>query len=167
VKALFNFDKVQAIADESFEDKVKEGENLKLQYYDGALKIFAAYFGKTVTMDGSVYYAQEISIHTPSEHTIDGEQFPMELQVKHVGKSLGDTSKHLILSFVFKKSPGIYNKFLETLDFFNLPSPLDKVRDIEKALFLPNIFFQVNEDGKLSFLQFRTKQHDSIQLLYL
>lgn len=102
-------------------------------------------------MDGSVYYAQEISFHTPSEHTINGEQFPLEMQVRHIGKSVGDTSKSLILSFVFKKSPGIYNKFLESLDFFNLPNPLDKVRDLEKSIFLPNIFFQVNEDGMYNY----------------
>ncbi len=148
VKALFNFDKIPKIADEDFEDKVKSGDNLQLQYYEGALRIFAAYLGKTVTMDGGVYYAQQISFHTPSEHRINGEEFPLEMQITHVGKTIGDTAKHMVLSFLFKKSPGIYNKFIEGLDFFNLPNPLDKVRDLEKSIFLPNIFFQTNEEGK-------------------
>ena len=94
------------------------------------------YFGKSVTMDGGVFHAQEISFHTPSEHTINGEQFPMEMQIKHVGKTIGDTAKHLILSFVFKKSPGIYNKFLEAVDFFNLPNPIEKKIEINKHIIL-------------------------------
>lgn len=147
VKALFNFDKISYIADEDYEDKVKSGDNLKLQYHQGALRIFGAFLGKTVTMDGGVYHAQKISFHTPSEHTINGERFPMEMQILHVGKTIGDTAKHLVLSFVFKKAPGVYNKFLEALDFFNLPNPLDKSRDLEKDLFLPNIFYNVNEEG--------------------
>jgi carbonic anhydrase len=102
-------------------------------------------------MDGSVYHAQEISVHTPSEHTINGERFPLEVVVKHVGKSVGDIAKHLSISFLFKKSPGIYNKFLESLDVFNLPNPLDRSRDLENKIFLPNIFFQTNEDGIVLF----------------
>jgi len=105
-------------------------------------------------MDGGVFHAQQISFHTPSEHKINGEQFPMEMQITHVGKTIGDTSKHLILSFLFKKSPGVYNKFLESLDFFNLPNPLDKYRDLEKNLFLPNLFYQVNEDEPTSMQPF-------------
>jgi carbonic anhydrase len=98
-------------------------------------------------MDGGVYQAQQISFHTPSQHRIEGEEFPMEVQITHVGKTQGDTSKHLILSFVFKKAPGVYNKFIDDLDFFNLPNPLDKFRDLEKDLYLPNILFQQGEEG--------------------
>jgi len=103
-------------------------------------------------MDGGVFHAQEISFHTPSQHRVNGEEFPMEMQVVHVGKTIGDTAKHLILSFFFKKSPGVYNKFLEALDFFNLPNPLEKKIDIVKNIFLPNIHFTVNEDGKYNYL---------------
>lgn len=149
VKALFNYEKVSIVADEDYLDKVKSGDPLKLQYYDGALRIFGNYLGKIVTMDGGVYHAQEISFHTPSEHKINGERFPMEMQILHVGKTVGDTAKHLILSFVFKKVPGVYNRFIDSLDFFNLPNPLDKYRDLEKELFLPNIFFTTKEEGKL------------------
>lgn len=149
VRALFNFEKVSNIADDDFEDLVKGGENLKLQYFDGALRIFGSYLGKTVTMDGGVFHAQKISFHTPSQHRINGELFPMEMQVLHVGKTVGDTAKHLILSFLFKKKPGVYNKFIDSLDFFNLPNPLDKFRDLEKDLYLPNVFYQTNEEGKI------------------
>jgi len=154
VKALFNLEQISNIADEDFEDKVKSGENLRLQFYQGALRIYGQFLGKTVTMDGGVFHAQEISFHTPSEHKINGEEFPMEMQVLHVGKTVGDTAKHLILSFVFKKSPGVYNKFIEALDFFNLPNPLDKYRDLEKNIFLPNIFFQTNEEEPSSMQPF-------------
>ena len=64
-------------------------------------------FFTSVLMDGGVYNAQELSIHTPSEHTINGEKFDVELQIVHYGQTIGDTAKQVIVSFLFKKSPGI------------------------------------------------------------
>lgn len=173
VKALFDFTKLSNIADEDYKDKVKTGEPLKLEYFEGALRSFSAYFGKTVTMDGAVYHANQISFHTPSEHRINGEQFAMEMQILHKGKTKGDTAKHLILSFLFKKTPGVYNKFLDTLDIFNLPNPLDKFRDLEKNIFLGEIFYSTNEEGKLFTFKFifitlyRANKYESVQLLHL
>jgi len=109
--------------------------------------MYGNYFGKVVTMDGAVYHAQEISFHTPSEHKINGETFPIEMQVVHYGQSIGDTAKQVILSFLFKKSPGIYNKFLESIDIFNLPNPLEKEIDLSKDFQIPDLFFNVNEDS--------------------
>ncbi len=149
VKAFFDFSSVSNVADQDFKDKVKAGEALKLEYYKGALRIYSAYLGKTVTMDGGVYHAQQISFHTPGEHRINGEQFDMEVQILHVGRTVGDTAKHMVLSFLFKKSPGIYNKFIDAVDYFNLPNPLDKFRDLTKNLFLPNIMYQTFEEGKI------------------
>ncbi len=105
-------------------------------------------------MDGGVYYAQEISFHLPSEHKINGERFPMEMNIVCQGQTIGDTAKHLVLSFLFKKSPGVYNKFLEKLNIFNLPNPLDKFRDIQKELFIPDILFNINEDSTANMLPF-------------
>jgi len=105
-------------------------------------------------MDGAVYNAQEISFHMPSEHKINGETFPLEMQIVHQGQSIGDTAKNVIVSFLFKRSPGVYNKFLEQLDVFNLPNPLDKFRDLEKDLFIPDVLFNVNEESPASMTSF-------------
>ena len=155
IKAFFQFDKTSIIADEPLEEHgIKIGDNLQLRYHDGTLRIFSAFLGKTVTMDGAVYHAKEISFHIPSEHTINGEKFPMEMNIVHYGQSIGDTAKQLVISILFQKSPGVYNKFLESLDIFNLPNPLDKFRDLDKDLFIPDIFFNVNEVPPLAMPPF-------------
>jgi carbonic anhydrase len=155
VKALFQYDKIPIIAEEDLEEKrIKSGDALKLQYIDNALRIYGPFLGKIVTMDGGVYWAQEISFHTPSEHTINGEKFPLEISIVHYGQSVGDTAKQVVLSFLFKKTAGIYNKFLESLDIFNLPNPLDNFRELQKELFLPDIFFNVSEDSSDKMIPF-------------
>ncbi len=105
-------------------------------------------------MDGGVYYAQEISFHTPSEHKINGERFPMEIHIVHTGQTVGDTAKHLVLSFLFKRSPGVYSKFIESIEVFNLPNPLDKFRDLQKDIFIPDVFFNENEDSSQGMIPF-------------
>ena len=41
----------------------------------------------------------------------------MEMNIVHYGQSIGHTAEQLILSFVFKRAPSVYNKFLEKLEF--------------------------------------------------
>jgi len=48
--------------------------------------------------------------------------------------------------FLFKKKPGVYNKFTDDVDFFNLPSPLNKKRKITAPLFIPKIFFNTGDE---------------------
>jgi len=70
----------------------------------------------------------------------------MEVQVIHSGKTKGDIAKQVVLSFLFEKQPGISNQFIDSLDFFNLPSPAIKSRRLSGSLFLPKIF--LSEDNK-------------------
>ncbi len=123
---------------------VRETENLKFRLTDNLLKI-KANFGKTVTPDGSVYSAGELLIHTPSEHKIDGKTYDMEIQILHSGKSIGDIGRNLILSFLFEKRPGVYNKFIDDLDFFNLPSHISPVVDIIHPLNIAKLFYDSDE----------------------
>jgi hypothetical protein len=88
-----------------------EEKELKIQLADSAVKISYSFLGKVVTIDQAVYYAQDIVFHTPSEHSIAGKQYDMEMQI-HYGQSQGDIAKQVILSFLFEKAPGVYNKFL-------------------------------------------------------
>eukprot|EP00397_Hematodinium_sp_SG-2012_P027195 GEMP01028559.1.p1 GENE.GEMP01028559.1~~GEMP01028559.1.p1 ORF type:complete len:398 (+),score=104.50 GEMP01028559.1:121-1314(+) len=55
------------------------------------------------------YTAKEYNFHSPSEHTIDGATFPLELQVLNAGVS----GKLLAVAFFFRE--GASNKFLSGL----------------------------------------------------
>jgi len=48
------------------------------------------------------------------------------------------------LSF-FEKKSGVYNKFIDDLDFFNLPNPIEKERDILTNIHLNKIFYQSHD----------------------
>ncbi len=102
-------------------------------------------FGKVVTMDGAVYYAEEIIFHTPSEHTLDGKKYDMEVQIIHYGQTQGDIAKQIILSFLFEKTAGAINPFLEDFNYFDLPNPTSTIRDIDQTIFIPKIL-QTNYD---------------------
>ena len=95
-----------------------------------------------MTLDGAVYYAEEIVFHTPSEHRINGKQYELEVQIIHYGQSKGDIAKQLVLSFLFEARAGIYNKFLDDIDFFNLPSQVNPKVDILKEIYIPKILYE-------------------------
>jgi carbonic anhydrase len=155
LKPLFQYDKISAVATESTVDgSLVAGENIKIRFDRGALRIQHPNMGKIVALDGGVYVAEEIVFHTPSEHTINGVHYDMEMQIIHYGKSVGDIAKQMILSFLFKAKPGVYNKFLDKLDFFNLPNSVDTFRDINQDLFIPSIFYTTEDDDVPSMKPF-------------
>lgn len=69
---------------------------IKFFYYK-SLRMALENTGNTVTVDfgegndiiigKTSYKLQEIKFHTPSEHTINGEQFPMEIEFLHISRS--------------------------------------------------------------------------------
>jgi len=65
----------------------------------------------------------------------------MEMQVIHSGQTKGDLAKHVVLAFLFEKKPGAYNKFIDDVDFFNLPGPTMRSRDIVNKLFIPKVLY--------------------------
>jgi carbonic anhydrase len=132
--------------------QVKAMEHLKIKFFAGALRIFHPNLGKIVTLDGAVYVAEEIVFHTPSEHTIDGKRFDMEMQVIHYGQTSGDIAKQVILSFLFQKKAGVYNKFMEDVDFFDLPNPLYLERAITNNLFIPKVLYN-SDDTDIPVMQ--------------
>lgn len=145
-KPLFQYDEIFT----TFQTTTAEGrvttDKLRIEYSDGVLKIPHNHFGKIVTLDGAVYTAQNIIFHTPSEHTIDGKRYDMEMQIIHFGQTKGDIAKQVVLSFLFEKKPGKYNKFIDDVDFFNLPSASMKERDILNNLYIPKILHSSEED---------------------
>jgi len=120
-------------------------EPLKIQLFKNALRIFNHNMGKVTTIDGAVYQAEEIVFHSPSQHTIDGKVYDMEIEIIHYGQTVGDIAKQLSLNFVVTKKPGIYNKFFEAIDVFNLPDPINKEKPLINNLYIPNILFQSDD----------------------
>lgn len=146
VKPIFNYEEIIAKQTEnSFDGFLRKNEYMKLFLESGAVKIKHPNMGKVVTLDGVVYQAQEIVFHTPSEHTISGKQFDMEIQIIHYGQTKGDIAKQLIFSILIGKTPGEYNKFFDEIDYFNLPNPANKEVELKNNLFIPRIFYKSNE----------------------
>lgn len=46
--------------------------------------------GSTLTLDGQTYDLRQFHFHDPSEHTVDGEPYPMEVHLVHQSASTGD-----------------------------------------------------------------------------
>lgn len=146
VKPIFHYEPFSPISPSTFKDGlVKEGENIKIRYIEHALRIYHPNMGRILTIDGTSYTADEIVFHTPSEHTINGKRFDMEMQVIHRGTTQGDIAKNAILSILFQKKAGYYNKFLDKLDPFNLPNPHEPYREITEELYIPHVFKNVND----------------------
>ena len=148
VSPVFHYEEVAAKSKiTTIDGELKAQEYLKIKYFKNALRIFHAEFGKIVTLDGAVYIAEEIVFHTPSEHTIDGKRYDMEMQIIHYGQTKGDISKQVVLSFLFQKTPGVYNKFIDDVDFFNLPNPTFKERDITSNLYIPKVLYSSTDEN--------------------
>jgi carbonic anhydrase len=146
VKPIFHYDNFSPESPSDFQGGlVKKGENIKIRLVENALRIYHPNMGKVVTIDGSSYTAEEIVFHTPAEHTIKGERFDMEMQVIHRGTTQGDIAKNVVLSILFKKKAGNYNKFLDKIDPFNLPNPHETYREITEELYIPHVFSNVDE----------------------
>jgi carbonic anhydrase len=148
VAPLFQYEEVLAKTElTTLDGQLKGDENLKIKYFKNALRIFHPNFGKIVTLDGAIYIAEELIFHTPSEHTLNGKRYDMEMQVVHYGQTRGDIAKQVVLSFLFEKTPGIYNKFIDDIDFFQLPNPLSVEKFIEKNLFIPKVFYTSTDEN--------------------
>ena len=147
IKPLFQYSEANVkAAFSTLDGQMTENSQVKIKNIDNSLRIFHKYFGKIVTLDGAVYNAEEIVFHTPAEHLINGKRYDMEMQVIHYGITKGDIAKQIVLSFVFERKPGVYNKFIDDIDFFNLPNPITKERDLQNNLFIPKVFYTADDD---------------------
>jgi len=155
VSPLFTFDVIPAKSPiTTIEGELKSQEYIKIKYFKNALRILHSNLGKVVTLDGSVYIGEEIVFHTPSEHKINGKGFDMEMQIIFYGRSKGDIAKQVILSVLFQKKPGVYNKFLDDIDFFSLPNAANPERDILHDLYIPKVFLKSSDDNQVNMKPF-------------
>ena len=139
---IITFDEVEAISPiTTLDGSLMAKEHLKIKFYKEAIRIFHTKFGKVVTLDGTVYHCEEIVFHTPAEHSIDGVRSDMDMQVVCYGQSKGDISKQVVINFLFDVKPGIYNKFIDDVDFFNLPNRESTEKNIVHNLNLNKILY--------------------------
>lgn len=144
-KPYFEYEKVGPNSHVSTLDGHLDANEPLMLRYRNYLSIHAL-LGKVVTLDGAVYRAEEIAIFTPSNHRIAGKQYDLEISIIHYGISKGDIAKQVVVSFLFKKKAGIYNQFIDDLDFYNLPNPKTKQVELTKNIYIPKIFF--NYEGE-------------------
>jgi len=146
---LFQYERIESkTVKSSIDGFVREGK-LEIQLKENLLRIFHNKIGTIVTVDGAVYYAEEIVFHTPAEHTLQGKKYDMEIQIIHYGQTKGDIAKQVVLCFLFENTPGKYNQFLEDLDIFDLPNPINPVKDLKGTLFVPNILKTSEEENDM------------------
>ena len=147
VKPIFMYEEQgpkEKIINETGDEKEVD---LNFRYKENMLQIEShVAFGKVITLDGRIYKANKIVFHTPSEHTIDGKQYAMEMQIIHNGVTKGDIAKQVIVSVLFKKKAGTYNRFIDSLDFFNLPNYIHTDEQISKTIFIPDVLY--NSDSE-------------------
>ena len=79
-------------------------------------------FGRIIDMDYAEYSCNEIRIHTPGEHTIDGKKFPMEIQLIYHPITEGDYKKKAGIAFMVNQIPGRTNEFFEFMELLELPN---------------------------------------------
>jgi len=152
---MFNYERVNVNAEESTIDGLVEGgKKINIRYEKNAIRIFHPNMGKIVAIDGAVFVAEEIIFHTPSEHKINGQQFEMEMQVIHYGRTKGDIANQIVLSILFKNAPGHYNKLLDKIDFFNLPNHIDTSIELQHDFFIPSVFLDTDADDVISMEPF-------------
>lgn len=112
-------------------DKVNEIEN---EEHTVKLKLDE---GNYIESDNKKYEIIQIHFHTPSEHHIDGVEYPMEMHIVSSEKSDG-TDKLLVLSAFFKM--GNQNEFIE--DFLKLiPEKKHEKRNVKSKQFHIKEFF--------------------------
>jgi carbonic anhydrase len=144
VKPLFQYEEVDPNEESEDTDPVKK--TLKLEYSDWALRLKYKSLGRIVTLDGAVFAATELVFHTPAEHTIEGKRYDMEMQIIHQGQTKGDIARQVVLSFLFEKKAGIQNKFIDDLDFFDLPNPLHKAKTLSRSININKLFYSVKDN---------------------
>ncbi len=103
-------------------------------------------FGSITDPTGAEYIGYELRFHTPSEHTIQGKRFDLEVQVLYKGVTEGDFFKQAGLSFMFSGKAGASNRFFDALDMMNLPDTVRKSVEVTSNVNVQHILFEDDHD---------------------
>lgn len=145
IRPFFNYNMLPYITKPSIDGSLSN--RLEIRNSGNYLHILHNDMGRLTTEDGTVFQAQEIMFHTPSNHKINGKQYDLEVVIIHSGITKGDIGKQASLSFLFESAPGIYNKFFDDMDFFNLPNPYSKFSDLTNGLYIPKLLYDSTQSG--------------------
>lgn len=157
VRPSLNYNLINPLTTPTLDGSVSE--TLAIKNSGKYLHIMHDDMGRLITEDGTIYQAQEIMFHTPSNHKINGKQYDLEVVIIHSGITKGDIAKQATLSFLFETAPGIYNKFFDDIDFFNLPNPYTKQNNLTNSLYIPKLLYESTEkDVDLKPFSFYTYQ---------
>lgn len=117
---------------------VNNGHAIQLNYKKGSF----------LKMDGATYELKQFHIHSPSEHTVNGEYFDMEIHLVHIS----DAGKIAVAGVLFKQ--GKKNVFLEKFWKMLPETPgeriLDKTLNLNAADVLPANKTYYAYDGSLT-----------------
>ncbi|MCI4625148.1 MAG: carbonic anhydrase family protein [Candidatus Magnetoovum sp. WYHC-5] len=103
----------------------------------------------TITINGKEYKLMQFHFHSPSEHTLMGESFPMEAHIVHATKD----KELAVIGVLFKV--GAENPFIKTL-WEHLPQKVDKEETVKgvninaKQLIPTNTATYYNYSGSLT-----------------
>lgn len=155
VKPVFFYESAPFnIPSDSLDGYYKKNDKTRFTFSQGFLSIKHPNFGSAATLDGVLYRAQEIRFHTPAQHSINNKIHDMEVEVIHYGETKGSIHKQLVLSVIFERYPGVYNKFIDDLDPFTLPNPLNPQKELLKDLHVNKLLFSSEEDGFMQMKNF-------------
>ncbi len=97
----------------NFKDEINAIENLghtvQLDFKEGS----------TITVDEEVFEFKQLHFHTPSEHLVDGIQYPMEMHMVNTlqGQKEGETPQYLVIGILFKmgEDSTFINEFINSI----------------------------------------------------
>ncbi|WP_343329474.1 carbonic anhydrase family protein [Polaribacter staleyi] len=89
--------------------------------------------GDSIQYKGNTYFLLQLHFHEPSEHTINGVRFPLEIHLVHKSKS----NKYTVMSILAKE--GTKSQLFEFFESF-LPIKENETKEIHKPLDLSTLF---------------------------
>ena len=89
--------------------------------------------GDSIQYHGNTYYLSQLHFHEPSEHTIDGIRYPLEIHMVH--KSKFDT--YTVMSILAKE--GVKSQLFEFFESF-LPIKVNTKKEIHQSSDLATLF---------------------------
>ena len=84
-------------------------------------------------IDYNEFECREIRFKTPSEHTINGQTFFMEIQILCWPLTQQAFREKLILALLVENKPGGMNEFMKNIDVLNLPNKLNPKKSVSES----------------------------------
>ena len=91
---------------------------LNMQYVDGPTRFLSidhmlratmsSYASSSIEVDEKIYYLKQLDFHAPSEHTLNGKTYPLELQLVHKNSN-GDVAIVAVMFDVGEPNQAIQN----------------------------------------------------------